>query len=122
MSIRRGRRSNAAKRRRRDRYYTPRPPEPLREPRFVAPVDKRCPYCEQEDRLTADGRPRMRGGSWPGASRRVPPSRLTGRCERCKGTGRISLPDDQRRDPYDDAAGALARLEQRRRANDRKAA
>jgi hypothetical protein len=116
MPAHRGKRSTAARRQRQNRYYTPKPLE-LDEPRWAIPVDERCGVCETAGRLTTDGRPKMHGGSWRGASHRVPPSPRTGGCEVCKGTGRISLPDDQRRDPYDDVAGAQARI-LRRREND----
>jgi len=82
----------------------------LGKPSFdVGRVDERCPDCDLDGRLNAQGNANLRrhprGG--PRARGHEPG------CETCGGTGRVSLRVDQRRDPYDDAAGALARVELR---------
>jgi hypothetical protein len=53
--------------------------------------DRRCPDCEYEGRLQSDGRARVRGGSFAGATRYVGAIRATWGCETCRGTGRVPL-------------------------------
>jgi hypothetical protein len=72
-------------------------------------VDARCPDClhrqiEGESLFSPEWNPELRRfRDWP-------------KCETCRGTGRVRLTDDQRRDPYDDPRGARVRIEQARSA------
>jgi hypothetical protein len=53
-----------------------------------------CLDCLDREALDLLGRPRRRGG-WASAFA----------CENCNGNGRVSIPDRERRDPYDTKKG-----------------
>ena len=94
--------------------YTPRPPKTEREASFPGRDQDtdRCPACEENGFLNADGSPRRRPDDREPlrpTSQRVPRApRMTAGCEVCGGTGAVAKVH-RGHDPYEDVLSDTAK-------------